>query len=135
MSSPDNIPVSKLAKTFIKIRDARSTLKKEYEAKDKELVEAQDQIKTALLDYCEENDVESVRTDEGTFFRSVRNRYWTSDWESMHKFIIEHKSPELLEKRLNQTAMREYLEENPEDYPKGLNVDAVYTITVRKPTK
>lgn len=133
MKSDTSIPVSKLAKTFIKIRDARASLKKDYETKDKELVEAQDKIKIALLDYCKEHDVESVRTEEGTFFRTVRNRYWTNDWEEMHKFILEHAAPDLLEKRLNQTAMREYLEEHPEDYPRGLNVDAVYSITVRKP--
>ena len=55
-----------------------------------------------------------------------------SDWESMHKFILEEGVPELLDKRVNQTNMRQYLEENPDVVPMGLNVDSEYTLSVRK---
>jgi hypothetical protein len=63
--------------------------------------------------------------------RSQKRRYWTSDWESMHKFILEHEAPEFLEKRLNQTAVKEFLEENPDILPPGLNVQSEYTISIR----
>jgi len=66
------------------------------------------------------------------FYRSVKTRYWTSDWESMHKFILEHDVPEFFEKRLNQTCVRQFLEDNPDLVPKGLNVDSEYVITVRR---
>ena len=62
----------------------------------------------------------------------VKQKYWTSDWESMHKFILEHEVPEFLEKRLHQGAVKGFLEENPELLPKGLNVDSEYAVTVRK---
>ena len=74
-----------------------------------------------------------AKTTEGQFYRTVRQRYWTSDWEQMYKFVLEHETPELFEKRLNQTNMRQFLEENPDLLPKGLNVDSEYTISVRKP--
>jgi len=38
----------------------------------------------------------------------------------------------LFEKRLNQTHMKQFLEENPDLVPMGLNVDAEYILTVRK---
>jgi hypothetical protein len=44
-------------------------------------------VKSALLTYCKEQNVESVRTGEGLFYRGVTSRYWTNDWESMGKFI------------------------------------------------
>jgi len=66
------------------------------------------------------------------FYRSVKSKYWTSDWEAMHKFILEHGVPELLDKRLNQTNMKQFLEENPEVLPQGLNKDTEYAIAVRK---
>ena len=39
---------------------------------------------------------------------------------------------EFLDKRLNQKNVREYLEENPDKVPMGLNVDSEYTLAVRK---
>jgi hypothetical protein len=50
----------------------------------------------------------------------------------MHKFVMEHDVPEFLEKRLNQTNVKTFLEENPETVPMGLNVDSEYIISVRK---
>ena len=50
----------------------------------------------------------------------------------MYKFIREHDVPELFEKRLNQTNVRQFLTENPDIIPKGLNVDSEYTVSVRK---
>jgi len=50
----------------------------------------------------------------------------------MHAFINEHQVPELLEKRLNQTNLKQFLEENPESKPEGLNIDSEYSIAVRK---
>jgi hypothetical protein len=50
----------------------------------------------------------------------------------MGRFIVENKVPELFEKSLHQTNMRQYLEENPGVLPPGLNVDSEYAVTVRR---
>lgn len=128
----DEVPVDRLTRIYVKIRDARAALAEKFKQEDDALSEQLDQIKTALLAYCKEHNVESVRTEYGLFYRSVRTRYWTSDWESMHAFIVENNLPQLLEKRLNQSAMKQLLEENPELVPPGLNTDSEYSITVRK---
>jgi hypothetical protein len=131
MTTP-TLPIDKLTRVFVKIRDARAELSAEFKQKDEELATQMDEIKRALLDYCKEQNVESVRTDAGLVYRTVRTRYWTSDWESMHKFIVDNNLPQLLEKRLNQTAVKSLLEEDPEMLPPGVNVDSEYAITVRK---
>ena len=92
----------------------------------------QDVLKRALLDYCENHGLESVRTSAGLFFRSTKTKYWTSDWEAMHKFILEHNVPEFLDKRLNTSNIKQFLEENPNTVPDGLNIDKEYVISVRK---
>jgi hypothetical protein len=50
----------------------------------------------------------------------------------MHEFIMENNLPHFFEKRLNQTNVKQFLEENPDLVPKGLNVDSEYVISVRK---
>jgi len=130
--SDEKVSVEKLTRTYIKIRDRRAQLSAKFKEEDEGLKAQQDKVKRALLDYCKEQDVESVRTSAGLFYRSVKKRYWTSDWESMHKFILEHEVPEFLDKRLNQTNVKQFLEDNPDLLPPGLNVDSEYAISVRK---
>lgn len=132
MSEDNPIQVDKLTRVYIKIRDARAALAAKFKEEDAELATQLDAVKTALLDYCKDHGVDSVRTQEGLVYRTQKTRYWTNDWASMHKFILEHQLPEFFEKRLNQGAVKEFLEENPEVMPPGLNADSEYTISVRK---
>lgn len=126
------VPVDRLTKAYIKIRDKRTEIRKAYEAEDSVLKEKLDTIQSALLDYCKDHNVDSVRTPNGLFYRTTSTRYWTSDWEAMNRFILENEMPEFYEKRLNQGVVREFLEENPETVPPGLNTTSEYSIRVRK---
>lgn len=130
--SDASVSVEKLTKIYLKIRSKRAELSAQFKKEDDTLKAQMEQVKSALLNYCKEHNVESVRTAEGLFYRSVKKRYWTDDWESMHNFIIEHRVPEFLTKSLNQTNVAQFLEENPDLLPPGLNVDAEYVISVRK---
>ena len=132
MAENNPVQVDKLTRTYIKIRDARAKLAAEFKMQDELMVGQLDLVKEALLDYCKAHGVDSVRTSEGLVYRTHKTRYWTSDWSSMHKFILENNLPEFFEKRLNQGAVKEYLEENPESVPPGLNTDSEYVIAVRK---
>ena len=76
--------------------------------------------------------MDSLRTPEGTVTRRAATRYWTNDWESMYRFIKEQDAPYLLEQRIHNGNMRDFLEQHPEEYPTGLNVDSSYTVVVRR---
>ena len=128
----DSVTLEKLVRVYLKIKGERERLSAEFKEADGKLVEQQDTIKSALLDHLKETGAKSVKTDAGTFYRRIKQKYWTSDWESMHQFILEHEVPEFLEKRLHQGAVRGFLEENPDLLPKGLNVDSEFAVTVRK---
>ena len=132
MEDTSDIPADKLTKAYIKLRAKRAALSAQYKEEDGVLVRQQEILKNALLDYCDSHNVESVRTSEGLFFLFIKTKYWTSDWEQMYSFIKEHDVPEFLDKRLNQTNIKQFLEENPDVMPKGMNVDTEYVISVRK---
>ena len=78
--------------------------------------------------------VTSVRTTEGTAVMSVKTRYYTQDWDSFKQFVIDNHALELFEKRIAQSNMAQFLEENPGVVPPGLNSASEYDISVRKPT-
>ena len=122
-----------LAGVYIKIRDARTTLKAEFTMQDSVLQEQMNLLETNMLDACKDLNASSIKTPHGTIIRSVKSRYWTNDWDSMYTFIREQGAFGLLEKRLHQTNMKEFLVENPDLLPMGLNVESEYTVVVRRP--
>lgn len=127
-----SVDVNKLTEVYIKIKNERAKNKAEFDEVDNVLKEKQEKIKSAMLEYLKENDIESVKTKTGTFYRTVKDKYWTSDWESMYKFVLEHETPEFFTKSLNQGNVKQFLEENPDVFPAGLNIDSQYTLSVRK---
>ncbi len=128
----DDVSASKLSSIYLKIRDARSELKAKYEEDDKQLEAQMDVIEAKLLEICKATDADSIKTQAGTVMRRVATRYWTNDWESMYNFVKENDAYGLFEKRISQTNMKQFLEENPDKFPKGMLLDSQYKITVRR---
>jgi hypothetical protein len=126
------VSAEKLVEVYIKIRDALEDNYKSYMAKKADLEEQLNVIQLELLDILKDLDATSIKTTHGSARRSIKERYTTNDWERFHKFIVEHNAPELLERRIQQTNMKQFLEENPDLHPAGLNVDRTYAITVRR---
>jgi len=128
------VPPEKLVKVYLKMRQARDTMVKAHETELEKLESAMKLVKQGLLDYCKDQSVDSVRLADGSgmFYRTIRKRFWTSDWDAMNRFILKHAVPELLEKRLHQGNTQAFLEQHPDLLPPGLNVDSEYTITVRR---
>jgi hypothetical protein len=52
----------------------------------------------------------------------------------MYQFISENDAPFLLEQRIHNSNMRQFLEDNPDKLPIGLQNERKYTVQVRKPT-
>ena len=128
----ETISVDKLVAVYIKMRDKRAELLRDYEEADSTVKAQMELVETKLLDTCKEIGVDRLGSKHGTVMRTVKTRYWTSDWESMHKFILEHKMPQLLERRIAQLNMKQLLEENPDLTPMGLNTDSKYSVTIRR---
>ena len=127
-----SLPLDKLAAIYIRIRDAKDTLTSKYKAEYANLEEQMGVLEAEMLEICKNMNADSIRTKAGTIVRSVKSRYWTNDWDSMYHFIKENDAYGLLEKRLHQTHMKEFLSENPDLLPMGLNVESEYTVVVRR---
>lgn len=126
------VQVDALVQEYIGLRDAKDEIKREAEAKVQDLQTKMDEISQRLLDHFKESGIDKAGTPFGTAYRTVKSRYWTNDWDTMYNFIAEHNAFELLEKRLHQSNMKQFLEENPDVHPQGLNIDNEYAIVVRR---
>tara|TARA_R110000868_G_scaffold23245_6_gene94059 strand:+ start:389 stop:790 length:402 start_codon:yes stop_codon:yes gene_type:complete len=120
--------VDKLTKVYVKIREKRREIAKQ----DEELKAQIDVISEKLLEICKEQGTFTLRTEYGTVSRRANKHYWTSDWDSFGRFIKEHDALSLLQHRINNANMVQFLEENPDLHPPGLNADVTQTIVITK---
>ena len=129
MSEQQN--VADLVAVYRKLRAAIAEAEEEHETKLKGLKEQMDLVSAELLNFCNEQNLDSVKTPAGTISRRVQTRYWTTDWEQMSNFIVEHNLPQLLEKRLHQGNVKQFLEDNPDVILPSLNTDSRYQLSIR----
>jgi hypothetical protein len=123
-----SLPPDKLMRVYAKMRDKLEVLERDVTKLEADMKV----VKSALLDHCKANGVESIRTPYGLAFRTVRTMYSTADWENFHKFVLDNSAPYLLEKRLHQGNMKEFMADNPELVPPGLNSSSEYTLTIKR---
>jgi len=124
--------IEQLVNDFMAIREKRESLERD----DTELKSIQERLKEKILGVCNDLGADSIKTKSGTVIKSLEEKYYTQDWANFHEWILEHKVPQFLEKRISQGNIREYLESNPEEgLPPGVNVFREYKVVIRKPNK
>ena len=131
----EQIPLDRLVRAYRKVRDAIQKLTRDYETELERLEGIRQGFSTEIKDRMLVSGAKTIRTDFGTVMLGTKTRYNTSDWDSFKKFVLEHEAVELLERRISQGNMKQFLEENPTLVPPGLDASTEYTVTVRKPTK
>lgn len=131
----DPIPLDTLAKVYRRIRSEIDALTQEYDNKVEALKAQQEDLKDAIKTQMQALGTTSVNTPNGTLVLSVKTRYSTNDWDSFKKFVTTHDALDLYEKRIHQTNMKTFLEDNPGVVPPGLNSNSEYEVSVRKPSK
>lgn len=129
-----DLPVDELVRIYRKIRDAIADREEAFKNEIQVLKGQMDAVAGALLEVCNSQNIDSIKTAHGTISRRVTERYWTTDWETLYRCIKENDAPFLLEQRIHNGNMKQFLEENPDAFPPGLQCDRKYAVTVRKPT-
>jgi hypothetical protein len=126
--------IEEMVGIYIKIRNRIEETEERHKSELEKIKEEYDIVSQHLLGICNEQNLDSIKTPAGTVSRTVSTRYWANDWEQMYSFIKDHDAPQLLERRIHNGNMKQFLEENPDTLPIGLQADSRYTIRVRKPT-
>lgn len=126
------IDMDDLSQQYLRLRQRRELLKERYTAEDSALEKEMAEIEAHLLDSLNETNSNSMSTNSAVIMRSVRRRYMPTNWDAVYKLIDKHKAFSLLEKRVHNGNMKDFLDEHPDEYPAGLNVDSRYAVTVRR---
>lgn len=136
MSETTEVPFERLVKVYLRIREAAQETQREYDTKLELLKSQQSEVALAIKDRLRAmgDDVTSVKTALGTVILSKKTRYYAQDWDAMKQFILDHGAVDLLEKRVAQKNMQQFIEDNPGVVPPGLNSVTEFDVSVRKPS-
>lgn len=124
--------MDELSAQYIELRTEREQLKHNYEAEDAKFEEKMDEIESKMLNIMNSADASSISTSNAVVMRKVTSRYNPTNWDAVYEMIARHKAFGVLHKRVHDTNMRQFLEEHPDEYPAGLNVDRSYQVVVRR---
>jgi len=127
--------VDELSNEYVRIRTEREALKEKFEDEDKVFEQQLAEIESKLIQIMLADNTTSMSTEKTVIIKRVTKRYNPTNWEAVYRLVDKYKAYGLLHKRIHDTNMKDFLEEHPDEYPEGLNVDSRYAVTVkRKPT-
>ncbi len=119
-------------KLYNRIEDARDQLRTEYEQQERSLKEIHDQLEQYMIQSMKEMGLSAFQLpNEGIAAIREKRRFGVADWSLFWEWVVENKSPHMLQKRLLDTAMQDYLERN-KSLPPAVNTEARLTISVTK---
>ena len=132
----EQIKLDEIVQAYLTIRGQRENIAREFELQDAELKAEQAQLEQVLLEQCNEMNAETIRTGVGTVVKTLKESYICSDWDGLKSFIMDNGLIELMQQRLHNTNLKEYLANHEgEGMPPGVSSFREYSIVVKKPSK
>ncbi len=125
------IRVVDLISTFRQLRERRDEIKERHATELKPISEAMDALGAVLLDTLNKAGLESLRTEEGTAFRSTKTSYKIDDPTVLREYVEAKGLTDLYENRLSAKAIEELISRG-EPLPPGIGVSHFVTVQVRK---
>lgn len=123
---------NEIVKIYVKIRDKKDEVKRKLGEQVALLDEDLKVIEEELQERLKAAGATSVKTPNGTVYSTIKSKVWTDNWDSFYKFIEARGLFDLLERRIHQSNIKSFLDDNPDDIPEGLNIESIKTVTVRR---
>lgn len=119
---------------YVALRDALELLQKRHDEEKKPLSSLLQKVGGVIQAELDASNTDSVKTKAGTAYTSVKHTATVADPDGFMKFVIEKGLFDLLERRANSTAVKDYVQKH-NSLPTGVNLNALASIGVRRPTK
>ncbi len=123
--------IKELVDTYIRLRDQKDAIRKDYQAKVGKIDAALSKIETVFLKTLDKAGVESFRSPAGTVFKKTQTYVSTVDKEAFLSYVQEHDAWHLMDIRAGKVAVREFVEDTGTP-PPGVNIRNELTVQVRR---
>lgn len=126
-----SVTVEKRVSQYIQIRDKIKELNTAHEESIKPLVDLQNSLTGWLQSFLEQAGADSIKTSNGTCYSTTRYSASLADPEVFMKFVKDNNNFDLMDRKANVTAVRDYVEEHGA-LPPGVNLSSIKTVGVRR---
>jgi hypothetical protein len=109
MKMEKDYSLEEMIKKYKKIDSKRLAGKKAFEEKDAKLRKLLDILRSKFTEILSENNVESIKTTEGTIIKRDVIRYTIVNNQIFNDFVIENKELGLVENRPHQSNIKQYI--------------------------
>ena len=123
--------LSDLVQKYIELRDKKSELKKEYEAKVSKLDVVLEKIEASLLQTFDSAGMDSIKTEFGTAYTSTRSTASVADKDAFFQFVKANEDWQLIEIRCSKTGVEQFKAEN-DDLPPGISWRSERVVNIRR---
>lgn len=127
-----SITIEKMVGDYVALRDGLSNVRATFKADELKYKMAMENIEKKLMDAADDQGVTSFKTPFGTAFKETKEVYNVSNWDAAMDFIIEHDLRHFLTKKVSTPAVKEFMAENNNQIPPGLEPFVSVGIKVRR---
>lgn len=124
---------AELIENYLKLRNKIEQIQSKHKDELEPYISLRQQLETALLDYLNKTNLQSVNGAGGTAYKLLSTSVTVKDWAKTLEYIRANDQWELLEARVSKTAVLEILEENKETKKSipGVQVAQAFVVRVR----
>lgn len=127
------VTIDAVISKYMQIRHQKDEINREAKSKVDALNIHLAKLEGYILQRMQAEGVTSYKTAHGTAFSTTTDYANVADWEATLEYIREHMQFDLLEKRVNKTAVRAIIDTTGTP-PPGVNYGTRIDVNVRKPT-
>ena len=126
----DNL--ERLLKAYVKMRDKRSQIKREFDETDGALRKKMGLVEAELLKMLNAAGSDSLKVNGvGQAYLGKKVTVKATDWDALWTYILENKQIDLLQKRVASRAVQEFVETEGE-LPPGVDMSTERVVNVRR---
>lgn len=124
--------INEAVELYIKMRDKKAQMKAEFDEQIAPLNEKMEKLEAKLLQAFQTLGMDSVKTEFGTAYTTVRTSASVADKDAFMNFVKEQGEWSLLEIRAAKLAVEQFREANDNELPPGINIREERVVNVRR---
>lgn len=128
------IDVEKRVGQFVMLRDMKAALKEKHDTEMKPINDTMEMIKDELKVALNSVNADNMKTGSGTVSLNTKYSASAADIDMFWAWVVTQAAFDMLDKKPNVTAIREYVEQHGVA-PPGVNFSSFQDIGVRRATK
>lgn len=131
VETPIPATVDKRVAQYVQVRDAIKAANEEHEARIKPMVELQNMLTGWMENFLAQAGADNIKTAHGTCYRTTRYSASLADPEAFMQYVITNGKFDLLDRKANVTACKDYVAEHNLP-PPGVSMSSISTVGVRR---